>query len=195
MTAQEEIVRQILELEWSMFTEVKSNRPAPCQSAPDNFKQIRGSLFEVWTDEMLESYMDDLKVARDEGRNLLTEKYARMDNLLRPLATNSLIEKIVAIEEKWQMGIWNNYPALYEHCCRKTDPTGDGSNFSVYLNSELETYGGHTLELYYNNVKKADETGGNLALQGLDRLVKKSGYTDLEHAENHLSKTTTCKEV
>ncbi len=190
MTNQREVVKQVLELEWAMFIQVKSTKPAACQSAPDNFKQIRGSLFETWTDEMLKSYLYDLNVAQVEGRNLLTEKYARMDKLLRPLATNSLIEKIVAIEEKWQMGIRNEYPTLYEQCCRKTDPTGDGSNFSVYLSSELETYGDHTLELYYDNVIKTDETGENLALQGLDRLVKKSGYRDLEHAENHLSKKT-----
>jgi hypothetical protein len=188
LTAHQEFVEQIVELEWTMFIRVKSDRPAPCQSAPDNFKTIRGSIFDIWTDEMLGSYLNDLIVANEQGRNLLTEKYARMDNLVEPLSTNPVIEKIVAIECKWQEEIQNNYPALYEQCCRRTDPTGDGSNFSVYLQSELETYSDHTLGLYYDNVKNADDTQKNLALDALQRLVQKSGYTDLAHAENHLSK-------
>ncbi len=187
MTAHQEFVKQILALEWVMFIRVKSDRPAPCQSAPGNFKTIRGSIFDTWTDEMLASYMNDLVDARDHGRNLLTEKYARMDNLLDLLSANPVIEKIVAIECKWQKEIQNNYPALYAQCCRRTDQTGDGSDFSVYLQSELETYSDHTLGLYYDNIKNADDSQKNLALDALQRLVKKSGYKDLAHAETHLN--------
>lgn len=175
-----------------MFIRVKSDRPVPCQSEPDNFKTIRGSIFDTWTDEMLASYLNDLISANEQGRNLLTEKYARMDNLLDPLSTNPVIEKIVAIECKWQKKIQDDYPALYEQCCRRTDPTGDGSDFSVYLQSELETYSDHTLGLYYDNVKNADDLQKNPALDALRRLVQKSGYMDLAHAENHLGKTTGC---
>jgi len=139
---------------------------------------------------MLGSYLNDLIVANEQGRNLLTEKYARMDNLVDPLSTNPVIEKIVAIECKWQQEIQNIYPALYEQCCRRIDPTGDGSDFSVYLQSELETYSDHTLGLYYNNVKNADDFQKTLALDALQRLVKKSGSKDLAHAENNLSNAT-----
>ena len=190
MTAHQVFVKQIVELEWAMFIRVKSDRPAPCQNAPENFKTIRESIFDIWTDEMLGSYLNDLIIANEQGRNLMTEKYARMDNLVDPLSTNPVIEKIVAIECKWQQEIQNNYPALYEQCCRRTDPTGDGSDFSVYLQSELETYSDHTLGLYYDNVKNADDSLKNLAMDALHRLVQKSGYKDLTHAEDYLSKTT-----
>ena len=186
MSEYREIIEQILDLEWSMFINVRSDREAPCQSAPDAFRKIRGSLFEVWTQEMLGSYLRDLLLARERGENLLTAKYARMDNLIEPLKSNPVIERIVYIEKRWQDEIMGKYPALYERCCRKTDTTGDGRDFSVYLMCELETYGDHTLELYFENVRNADEKNINLAMDALQALIRKSGYRDLDHAEANL---------
>lgn len=181
------LLEAILDLEWEMFVCVRSDRNAPCQSAPDNFRTIRGSLFEMWTDAMLVSYLDDLQRALAQGRNLLTEKYARMDNLIAPLNTNPLIDAIVSIEDKWQSELQRCYPALYRRCCRGRNPSAeDGSNFSVYLRCELETYGNRTLELYHQNVKSMDDQKQNLAIDALRQLVRKSGYQDLEQAEAHL---------
>jgi hypothetical protein len=143
-------------------------------------------VFDVWTDEMLESYLEQLNGAKAKGRNLLTEKYARMDNLIPPLTDNPLIADIVGISYRWQLELQERYPALYMRCCRGTDPTGDGSNFSVYLSGELETYGDRTVNLYYQNVKNAEEESRNLSLEALQRLVQKSGYADLEDAESCL---------
>ncbi|CAG4882131.1 BssG [Georgfuchsia toluolica] len=183
-----ELLDQVLAMEWQMFVRVKSAHRASCQSAPDNFKMIRSSLFETWTEEMLASYLDDLKQAADDQRNLLMEKYARMDNLIPPLSDNPLIPIIVAIENVWQDELQHNFPALYQRCCRSMAQTGDGKNFSIYLGCELETYGDHTLELYYENLNAALEQDRNLAIEALQRLVHKNGYRDLAHAEQELSR-------
>lgn len=179
-------LEMILNLEWAMFSKVRSSSPAACQSAPERFKAIRGRLFDVWTEEMRMAYLADLEAATTAGRNLLSEKYARMDNLIPGGATNPLIERIVAIESGWQAELRQRVPALYERCCRRTDPTGDGSDFAVYLRSELETYGERTVELYYENVLRAEEAGINLGREALEGLVRQGGYRDLEHAERHL---------
>ena len=181
-----ELLDQILEMEWQMFVRVKSAHRASCQSSPGNFKMIRSSLFETWNEEMLASYLDNLKQAADDQRNLLMEKYARMDNLIPPLSDNPLIPIIVAIENVWQEELQSNFPALYQRCCRSMAQTGDGKNFSIYLGCELETYGDHTLELYYENLNKALEQDRNLAIEALQRLVLKNGYRDLAHAEQEL---------
>jgi hypothetical protein len=73
--------------------------------------------------------------------------------------------------------------------CRSTDPAQNGSNFSVYLRSELETYSDKTIRLYYEHVKEAQKKGKNIAMLALQKLVKKGGYDDLDHAERDLSKT------
>ena len=183
-----DLIDRVLEAEWRMFARVKSARHAPCQSAPDNFKAIRSSLFETWTEPTLASYLRDLLQAESDGRNLLAEKYARMDNQIAPLSDSPLIEVIVTIESNWQEDLSHRYPALYDRCCRRMDETGDGRNFGIYLGCELETYSADTLRLYFENIESAISADRNLAVEALDRLVRKNGYRDLEHAESVLTK-------
>lgn len=182
----DELLENILDMEWDMFTAVKSANPVSCQSSPDKFRAIRGSVFTIWTDDMLASYLLQLSAAKLVGRNLLTEKYARMDNLIPPLTDSPYIDAIIEISELWQRELRENYPELYKRCCRTMEETGDGQNFSVYLRCELETYGDDTLELYYANVKHALDQDKNLSIEALRSLIEKSGYRDLGHAERCL---------
>ena len=50
----------------------------------------------VLSTEALQSYIEDLRKAKAEGRNLLTEKYACIDNLVPPLKTNVIIDGVPA---------------------------------------------------------------------------------------------------
>jgi AcrR family transcriptional regulator len=186
-----ELLEQVLDREWQMFVRVRSANPAPCQSAPANFRAIRGSLFEMWSEAMLQTYLENLEDALARGRNLLSEKYARMDNLIPALSDNPLIGEIVASEERWQDELRQRYPALYRRCCRSRDPSGDGREFSVYLRCELETYGERTLQLYHENMINAEALKRNLAIEALEQLVRRSGYRDAAHAEAHLASSGT----
>ena len=181
------LVAYVLDCEWALFTQVRGAGPAACQRAPDSFRTIRGSLFALWTAEMLAAYLETLERAIAQGRNPLAEKYARMDGLIPPLSDDPLIPVIVAVEERWQAELQARFPALYRRCCRSRAPTGDGREFSVYLRCELETYGERTVQLYYENVARADAAGLNLAVEALDHLVVHSGYADLDQAERVLA--------
>ena len=183
----QKIIRRIVDIEWAMFQQVKSAIPAPCQWQPDVFKQIRTSVYETWAVVALESCCLDFEIALKDGRNLLAEKYALMDGLIAPTRQNPLIDQIVVIESHWQDEIRRNYPTLYERVCRSTNPFGDGRNFSIYLRSELQTYSDRTIKLYWQAVTKALERKENLARKSLEILVKRGGYRDLTHAEQHLS--------
>lgn len=97
LLANQNAIDQILDIEWAMFQRVKSASPVPCQSAPTSFRKIRGANFEMWTDAMLKSYLSDLEAAHKKEKNLITEKYARMDGLIPPL-NNTLISEIAMIE-------------------------------------------------------------------------------------------------
>lgn len=184
MNEKERFIKEILDREWEMFQEVKSAAPASCQSAPDTFREVRGSIFQLWPRELLAAYLMEITRARRSGRNLLTEKYARMDNLIPPINANPVIDKIVDIETQWQEEIRQRYPALYLRTCRSTDNTGDGMNFSVYLRCELETYGDETLDLYHAWVHQATQLGVNYSLTMLNYLVLKSGFKTIEEAES-----------
>lgn len=181
--SREFLIKSILNIELSMFLKVNGESNAPCQEQPDAFKKIRGSIYEFWSDEMLESYFNDLVVAERNDRNLVFEKYARMDNKIPQTNTNPLIGKIVDIEQKWQEELKVKYPAIYDHSCRDMNLAADGSNFKVYLASELETYSDKTLEKYYDHVKTAFDKGENQSVEMLGRLAEKSGIDSLEKLE------------
>ena len=129
------------------------------------------------------AYLIELTAAKRAGRNLVTEKYARMDNLVPPLNTNPVIDKIVDIETQWQKEIHDQYPALYARSCRSTDTSDGGMNFSVYLRCELETYGNQALDLYYEWIELAKRAGMNYSLTMLNHIVLKSGFENIEEAE------------
>lgn len=179
----ERFMREILDREWEMFKAVKSATPASCQDNPETFRQVRGSIFQLWPRKLLAAYLIELTRAKRLGRNLLTEKYARMDNLIPPINTNPVIDKIVEIETQWQQEICDRYPALYARSCRHTDQADGGMNFSVYLRCELETYGDTALDIYYEWVELARRAGMNYSLTMLNHLVIKSGFDSLDAAE------------
>ena len=185
------LINAILEIELQMFLNVKSESPVSCQEHPEVFKKIRESIYELWSDAMLESYLQDLIRAEQNNRNLVVEKYARMDNLIPPLNDNPLIGKIVEIEQKWQEELKEKYPAIYSHTCRDMNSADNGSNFRVYLASELETYSDNTLEEYYKYVKKMFDNGESLSIEMLKRLAQKNGYDDLDTLEKLMSKGRT----
>lgn len=171
-----------------MFQKVASAYPVSCQNSPDTFKKIRESLFQEWPQRILSAYLRELGAAEAAGRNLLTEKYARMDGLIPSINTNPLIKKIVNIEERWQAELKETYPALYQQTCRDNGSTGDGSCFSIYLSCELETYGDEVIVLYYAWVSEAVTRQENISLKMLETLVCKGGFQDISHAENYFMK-------
>ena len=74
-----EKVEKILQLEWNMFQKVENiGGRASCQENFETFYIMRRSQYENWTDEMLDVWLKYVMECEKEGRNLLSEKYARM---------------------------------------------------------------------------------------------------------------------
>jgi hypothetical protein len=183
MTDYLKIIEDILDIEVDMLQRIRSANSAPCQDAPKTFRNIRESIYKTWTKEMLLSYKQDLLTAQKNDKNLVLEKYARMDNLIPPLKENPLIEKIVEIENYWQVELQEKYPIIYKKICRNNNNICNGSNFVIYLKSELETYSNNTLLAYYKHVKNSFKNSENLALKSLENLILTNGYNNLDHAE------------
>ncbi|MGN1186908.1 MAG: DUF4125 family protein, partial [Lachnospiraceae bacterium] len=75
----QKLIDSVVEEEWNMF-QATSNEGgrADCQNNWNTFQLMRKSQFMAWEDELLESYLSDLKEGELKGRNLIAEKYARM---------------------------------------------------------------------------------------------------------------------
>jgi hypothetical protein len=170
----EELLNKIIEIEFRMFEQVRTSEPSLCKDRPETFRAMRGMGHSVLSTKTLQSYLEDLQKAKAEGRNLLTEKYARMDNRIPPLKTNRLIDEIVKIESQWMRELSQKYPQSFK---------GGSGGFELYLSSELETYSDETLKLYFGDVSRAEKEGRNLAKEGYTKLFQQIGYSSIDDME------------
>jgi hypothetical protein len=169
------LVKKIVDIEYQMFENVRTNQPSLCQENPGAFKLLREMNHSALSYETLKSYLNDLKDAKSKERNLMTEKYARMGNLIPPLKDNHLIQEIVSIESEWMNNLSKHYPLTINH---------KPNYFSKYLSCELETYSDKTIELYFDDVQTAKKNEVNLAKNKFEYLAKKLGYTSLKELES-----------
>ena len=176
----DELLHEIVSIELRMFLTVQTDTPTICQEQPETFKLMRKAGFHVLSTETLESYLDDLEEAVEENRNLVTLKYARIDNIVPPLSDNPLIDKIVGIESRWLKELEQKYPSTFR------DRAGFATG--VYLRSEMETYSDRTLELYFKDVSRALEEGENLTAERYTYLFQQLGYHSIEDMEREIKK-------
>ena len=139
------LLEKIIKIEEDMFVAVnEGGDKVDCQSQLKTFHAMRYMSFAVLSYDTVQSYWEDLNFALQDGRNLVKEKYARMDNLIPVFNENPAIDKIVEIECGWMKELHEKYPHAIQF----------GPQFANYEHSELETYSDETLELY---LKSEDE--------------------------------------
>jgi len=173
--SREELMHDIVSIELRMFLTVQTAGPTTCQEQPETFKLMRRAGFHVLSSETLESYLQDLQEALEEDRNLVSLKYARIDEIIPCLNDNHLIGEIVEIEERWLRELEKKYPLTFRS--RADFAAG------IYLRSELETYSDRTLELYLKDLTKALDEGRNLTAERYTYLFKQLGYNSIDDME------------
>ncbi len=184
-----ELIKDILKIELEMFKQVRAAAPSPCQENTDGFVLVRGAAFTNWSEQTLACYLQDLQAARQDGRNLMTEKYARMDNLIPCLNDNPLIDDIMAIEIEWEKEVRAKYPHVVGRPSQEGAEKEDGlAHFQNYLRSELETYSDDTLLSYYTDLMAAVGNSENLAEKTFAAIFRRRGFASLAEAEAYLAR-------
>lgn len=198
----DELINRIIEAEWSMFDEVNNEGGrAACQDDEWTFYAMRYSQHNAFSVEMLESYEQDIMDAVQEGRNLLTEKYAYMmeytdpayfeKNLRKHLPQVSAgKEEIVAraanLSIKFQQDFEKKYPAFAKAGRPLTGTDGTDVSLHVYALGELKTYSVRTLELYIRDMRESETNGENIAFRIHRSTALFYGYDSLDEAERRL---------
>lgn len=187
--------------EWNQFQQVtNAGGRAECQDDWRTFQQMRLSQFLTWPVPLLESYAADLVDADMTGRNLLTEKYARMMASTDPeqyrkalrrrlpvLAADRVTaqERIIATQVAWAREFSQAYPNLGAgmRVLRTEQDSPEATSFETYLRGELSTYSARTLELYGLLVQSKAAAGENLTAQTIHFTAVLGGFATLEEAE------------
>lgn len=200
MDIDEQMMRDILDLEWEMFQSVQGiDGPSACQQDCKTFEIMRSSQLRGWNGEVAESYLDDLRQAKARGRNLMTEKYARMMEYTSPCeyrriaaqlpaldpAAPPLIEKILQMSVQWMEALAAKYPHVgaQGRPVRNSGDTPYSPSFETYTRGELATYSVRTLRLLEDHYLQMAAQGENPAEVILRHTVAEYGYASLEHAE------------
>ena len=203
MIKENDTIERIIQIEWNMFVKVRNiGGTASCQKNPGTFKIMRMSQFVSWSDNVLESYLDDLLSAKKDGRNLMTEKYARMmestlpfeyekiKDLLPVISNESrdLVDQIVEVVLEWERELMERFPFLVSRgrpvysCEDKPCIT----SIETYLRGELLTYSYRTLKLYLDNILEQKKENINASEINILHIVKSYGWQTLEEANEKL---------
>lgn len=170
----ESLIDSIIDLEQDMFTAVNNRGgESPCQQRLKTFRLMRWMTHSVHTVEYLESYLQDLQAAKKADRNLMTEKYARMEGLI-PSNVTPEIQFTVDAEASWMDELKTKYPRCF---------SAQGHGFKTYAASELQTLSPHSMELYHKEVKDALAAGRNMLQERYENLYRRLGYASLDLVE------------
>lgn len=196
-----DLVEEVIRREWDQFqrTENEGGR-ASCQGNWPMFHQMRASQFMTWPEDLLRSYLDDLDEANQVGRNLVTEKYARMMVSTAPDEYRERIEpfiprlsdervarqeRVIAVQVAWARDFRGRYPKLGAamRVLTTAEDTPEDTSFETYLRGELGTYSDRTMALYEAMVENLQAAGRNLTEQTVANTVRLGGFADLTEAE------------
>lgn len=172
----DELIDAIVQIEWPMFAGVNNEGgKAACQMDLATFRIMRISQYSAWGEELLESCLADLRAAPNQGRNLMTEKYARMmkttfpdeypaiEKSLPPLdpAAARQIEDIVACHVQWKTALDQKYPHLGDRSrpVRTQEDRAGLPSVETYTRAELQTCSPRTISLYHSATMKRAERG------------------------------------
>ncbi len=198
------LTASIVETEWRLFDQVQNiGGRASCQDDRTTFEIMRSSQLEAWSEQMRESYAQDLRLAQREGRNPLSEKYAYMMQRTDPAGfaairdripprsaqKDVLIDAICAAHVAWLESLALRYPRLVGQgrAIRRQLDSLTVTSFETYLWGELATYSRQTLELYAAYVEKLRRAGKNMNEMILKNTTDQYGFASLEEAERRLA--------
>ena len=191
-----------------MFIKVQNkDGKAFCQKDRKTFTIMRSSQFESLPIVILESYFHDLAVAERQGRNLMTEKYARMMESTAPLEYKEIknllveidsvsqkhIEEIIPIFLEWGKKLRQEYPFLssISRPVFSSKDTSSVTSFETYLQAELSTCSSNTLKIYLYFIKEMAKKNVNISRQIQLNIIKQYGYNSLQEANDSVKKKIT----
>lgn len=192
----EDLCEKIAQEEFDVFNDViNEGGRAGCQDDWHTFRIMRISQYMTWSIPMLIRYRFDFEKATSMGRNLIAEKYARMEESTVPDKYDELKDKLPLVTEdqrklvnsivEIQVGFMEecaaNHPNVRERSrsIRSSEDTPYNTSYETYLRGELLTYSDSMLMLYGRYVLEYAKSGRNIAEEIMDNTAVMYGYKSI----------------
>ncbi len=199
----EQLTEGIVAAEWFMFDKVNNiGGRADCQDDFATFNIMRRSFLEAFGTDTLALYAADLKQALEEGRNLITEKYAYMmeftnkeyfDEALKSQLPGispekeELVGKIAESFTQCEKAFAQKHPVFSASGRPVSGTGGDMVSSEVYLTGELKTYSRETLASLWQDFLKSEREGRNIVEEIHEATARAYGYSGVEEAERKMA--------
>ena len=200
MKEREALIDEVIEREWEQFQYVQNEGGrADCQDDHETFVIMRKSQFMNWTQELLESYRQDLIEAEAAHWNLLTEKYARMMESTAPERYAELAdilpkrskeriqmqEEMIAQQIRWEEDFAARFPGVAStgRVIHTSEDTPWDTSIETYARGEISTYSDRTVGLLKKLYDQMTTDQENLSEKTLRNMTALYGYESLEEAE------------
>lgn len=187
----EDTLKKIVINEWNFFTTVNNiGKRAYCQDNSFTFIYSRLCYWNIYNDIILTSYLNDLVNAKNENRNLVTEKYAyimqytdpeyfnKIKKYLPPISDykKNTVNSIMLIYINWEEEIKKNNPELLDNNRDLYNPSQSTARTTIeyYFKGELSSYSESTLNLILKYYLSAFQKGINLVEKNLKYLKEKN---------------------
>lgn len=202
----DKVVEEIVAEEWKAFQAVnEADQRVDCQKDYKTFSMMRKAQFSAWPAQAASSYLDDLRRADENGRNLLEEKYIHMMKYSTPEQYAKLIQRVVLptpeqealtnelmdILLRQTRQLHKQYP-LVSGAGRPVTSQEDGEDisFETYQRGELYTYSQQTLQALLDYVRALEKDGYSYSATLLENSVLCYGYASLDEAEAAVKQQT-----
>ncbi len=156
----ESLIKQIVLIEWKMFTNTKNiGSRSTCQDEKGNFFASRSAYWNMFDENVLNSYLDDLKDKESKNINIVTQKYGYMmketdydyfkkiEHLLPNVSEKkaSLVDSIMLIYMKWEEDLLSSNIDNKNRILYKKYNTKESTSVETYMRGELLSYSEETL--------------------------------------------------
>ena len=190
-------------MEFEAFDKVQNEGGrANCQDDWETFSIMRVSQYLTWNVPMLEQYIFDFEDAIKSGRNLITEKYARMMKSTSPKKyaeieknlpeieadTVALCNAICEIQVSWMEEFSKEFPNLSSNArvIHTYEDTEWNTSYETYLRGELLTYSRKMLGMYAAFIVDLSKKNQNLARLTMENTAELYGYNSIYEAEQKI---------